>query len=181
MQSTTKAMFKRLVASAVAGALLAPPPTLACVEGEVRGEAVNAERDAGRMAAGEEATMQVVGAGWFHAVEVVKKGGSSDRTTVTLELDGEPMLTTSFATLKNKWMQLATAHIIANVTTRGDEDVLTVWYTPDLKFNTHAMVRVGVQEDGVDDLRLRAVLSRALPHSHPNGQAGALASLPAFK
>ena len=68
--------------------------------------------------------------------------------------------------------------------TRAILDVIDDAYECGLRgfmFNTHAMVRIGVQEDGVDDLRLRAVLSRALPHSHPNGQAGALASLPAFK
>ena len=91
--------------SAVAAAiaiLLAPTAAVACVEGEVRGEAVNLERDAGTLANGEEASMQVVGAGWFHAAEIVKKGGTSDNTSVTVELDGEPMMMTSFATLKNK-------------------------------------------------------------------------------
>jgi hypothetical protein len=152
----------------------------ACVEGDVRGEAVNVERNAGSMASGEEASMQVVGAGWFHAVEVIKKGRSTDHTSVTLELDGAPLMVTSFATLKNKWMQLQTNNIIATVRTVGDEDVLTLWYTPDLKFNTHVAVRIAVEEEGVEDLRMRAVLSRALPHSHPNG-TGALAALKLFK
>jgi hypothetical protein len=87
---------------------------------------------------------------------------------------------TSFATLKNKWMQLQTNNIIATVRTVEDEDILTLWYTPDLKFNTHVAVRIAVEEQGVEDLRMRAVLSRALPHSHPNG-AGALATLKPFK
>jgi hypothetical protein len=167
--------------SLAAAMLLAPAAALPCVEGEVRGEAVNLERDAGALASGEEASMQVVGAGWFHAAEIVKKGGTSDNTSVTLELDGAPMMVTSFATLKNKWMQLQTTNIIATVRTVGDEDVMTLWYTPDLKFNTRVVVRIGVEEDGVADLRMRAVLSKPLPHSHPAGQAGTLAALPAFK
>jgi hypothetical protein len=170
--------------SAVAAAiaiLLAPTAGVACVEGEVRGEAVNLERDAGTLANGEEASMQVVGAGWFHAAEIVKKGGTNANTSVTVELDGEPMMVTSFATLKNKWMQLQTSNIIATVRTVGDENVMTLWYMPDLKFNTRVVVRVGVEEEGVEDLRMRAVLSKPLPHSHPAGQAGTLAALPAFK
>jgi hypothetical protein len=170
-------------AAAATGAalLLASASAVPCVEGEVRGEAVNLERDAGVLTSGEEASMQVVGAGWFHAAEIVKKGGTSDNTSVTLELDGQPMMVTSFATLKNKWMQLQTANIIATVRTAGDENVMTLWYTPDLKFNTRVVVRIGVEEEGVENLRMRAVLSKPLPHSHPAGQAGALASLPAFK
>jgi hypothetical protein len=164
-----------LAAAAVSGS--AP----ACVEGDVRGEALNVERSLGGLAQGEEGRLQVVGAGWFHAVEVVKKAGTSDLTTVFVELDGQPFMETSFATLKNPWMQLQTSNIVANVRTVGDEEVLTLWYTPDIKFNTHVTLRIGAHEAGVDDVRMRAVLSRALPHSHPNGQASALAALPAFK
>ena len=167
--------------SSAACLMLAAGTALPCVEGEVRGAALNVERNPGQLASGEEASLQVIGAGWFHAVEVVKKGRTTDQTTVVLELDGVPMMTTSFATLKNKWMQLETTNIIATVHTEGDEDVLTLWYTPDLKFNTHVSVRVKAEEEGVADVRMRAVLSRALPHSHPNGQSSALAALPAFK
>jgi hypothetical protein len=181
MNQSSQWRVRPLTAGVVALALsLSIAPAPACVEGDVRGEAVKVERSPGSMASGEEASMQVVGAGWFHAVEVVKKGGSSDNVSVTVELDGAPLMATSFATLKNKWMQLQTNNIIATVRTVGDEDVLTLWYTPDVKFNTHVAVRIMVEEQGVDDLRMRAVLSRALPHSHPNGTA-ALAALPAFK
>jgi hypothetical protein len=182
MERSSKLRLQPLAAGLVSIALsLAAGTARPCVEGDVRGEAVNVERSAGSMASGEEASMQVVGAGWFHAVEVVKKGRSTDHTSVTVELDGEPLMQTSFATLKNKWMQLQTNNIIATVRTVGDEDVLTLWYTPDVKFNTHVAVRVSVEEQGVADLQMRAVLSRALPHSHPAGQPGALAALPAFK
>jgi hypothetical protein len=170
-----------IVRPLAAVALFTACAALACVEGEVRGEAVSAEREAGTMAQGEEASMQMVGAGWFHAAEIVKKGGSTDQTWVTVELDGEPLMSTSFAILKNRWMQQQNTNILATVRTVGDESVMTLWYTPDIKFNTHATVRIGVEETGVDNLRMRAVLSRALPHSHPAGQAGALAALPAFK
>jgi hypothetical protein len=170
-----------LVLAAAAAALAVSGAAPACVEGDVRGEALNVERAVGGLAHGEEAKLQVIGAGWFHAVEVVKKGRTTDQTSVTVELDGQPFMETTFAMLKNPWMQLQTSNIVANVRTVGDEEVLTLWYTPDIKFNTQVTVRIGVQEAGVDDVRMRAVLSRALPHSHPNGQAGALAALPAFK
>ncbi len=164
-----------------AGALLGSASVLACVEGEVRGEPINPERNVGALAQGEGASMQIVGAGWFHAAEIVKTGRSSDATYVTIELDGEPLMRTSFATLKNKWMQSGNAFLIADVRSEGDVDTMTIWYRPDVKFNMVATVRVDVDEEGVDDIVLRSVLSRALPHSHPNGQPTATAALPAFK
>lgn len=160
---------------------LALPPTLACVEGEVRGEPINPQRDVGALAQGEDASMQVIGAGWFHAAEIVKTGRSSDATYVTIELDGEPLMRTSFATLKNKWMQSENNFLIAKVRSEGEVDTMTIWYRPDVKFNTVATVRVQVEEDGVDSVVMRSVLSRSLPHSHPNGQAATTAALPAFK
>jgi len=171
----------RLLVFAVAGAGTVAMPVLACVEGDIRGEAVTAERDLGGIAEGEEATVQVIGAGWFHAAEIVKQGGSNDQTSVTIELDGEPYISTSFSNLKNKWMQLDTKNIIANVRTVGDISTMTIWYTPDLKFNTRAVLRIGVEEPGVESLRTRTVLSRALPHSHPASQGGQVLALPAFK
>jgi len=173
--------FLRRTALAVAGACVAATPVLACVEGDVRGEAVTAERDLGGVAEGEEATVQVIGAGWFHAAEIVKQGGSSDQTSVTIELDGEPYISTSFANLKNSWMQLETRNIIANVRSTGDTSTMTIWYTPDLKFNTRVVLRIGVDEPGVESLRTRTVLSRALPHSHPASQGGQVLALPVFK
>ncbi len=178
-------MFTRLGTLAggllAAGAVLASASVLACVEGEVRGEPINPERNVGALAQGEGASMQIVGAGWFHAAEIVKTGRSSDATYVTIELDGEPLMRTSFATLKNKWMQTGNAFLIADVRSEGDVDTMTIWYRPDVKFNTVATVRVDVDEEGVDRIVLRSVLSRALPHSHPNGQPTATAALPAFK
>jgi hypothetical protein len=52
----------------------------ACVEGDVRGEAVTIEREVGTTASGEEAAIRILGAGWFRAAEVLKQGGSSDNT-----------------------------------------------------------------------------------------------------
>jgi len=158
------------------------PELSACVEGEVRGEPINPERDVGALAQGEDASMQVVGAGWFHAAEIVKTGRSSDATYVVIELDGEPLMRTSFATLKNKWMQSESSYLIANVHSEGEVDTMTIWYRPDVKFNTYAVVRIEVEEDGVERVVVRSVLSRALPHSHPNGQTtSTAAALPSFK
>lgn len=165
-----------------AGALWAIcSPAVACVEGDVRGEALTTERDMGSLATGEEASVQVVGAGWFHAAEITKQGGSNDNTQVTIELDGVPVISTSFATLKDPWFQLQTQNIVAMVRTEGDTETMTLWYTPDLKFNTWVRLRIEVQEDGVESFKVRTVLSKALPHSHPNGQASTLLALPAFK
>ena len=154
---------------------------MAC--GEVfRGEIVTSERDLGATPAGETRSFHVLGAGWFRAVEIVKQGGSDDNTTVTLELDGEPMITTSFAALKNPWMQLETTLMGAKVRTEGDTSTMTIWYSAELKFTGMAAVRIDVQEEGVESLKMRTVMNKPAPHEHIAGQQiGITAALPAFK
>jgi hypothetical protein len=154
---------------------------MACVEGDVRGEAVTVHREVGATAAGEEAAMRVLGAGWFRAAEIVKQGGSTDKTSVTIELDGEPVITTSFATLKNQWNQLGTSFIVAKVTTVADTSTMTIWYSPELKFRGILALRIEVEEDGVDGLQMRAVMNKPAPHEHIPGQIGTALALPAFK
>lgn len=172
-----------LLAPAAAFMLAGAGAVLAC--GEVfRGEVVISDREMGATATGESKTYHVLGAGWFRAVEIVKQGGTSDNTTVTLELDGESMITTSFATLKNPWMQLETPLMGAKVRTDGNTSTMTIWYSSELKFTSMAAVRIDVQEDGVDDLKMRTVMNKPAPHEHIAGQAigtTAAASLPAFK
>lgn len=154
-------------------------PAAACVEGDIRGEAVTLEREVGATPAGETTSMNVLGMGYFHAAEVVKTGGDSDRTWVTLELDGEPMISTSFATLKNKWNQLASRYMTVDVRSNGDADTMIIWYAPELRFRSFAVLRVEVQEAGVESLRMRAVMNKPAPHEHPAGQL--TLALPAFE
>jgi hypothetical protein len=143
---------------------------------------VTAEREFGATPPGESTTFHVLGAGWFHAAEIVKHGGRSDDTSVTLELDGEPVITTSFADLKNPWMEINTPFMIVNVRTAGDTSTMTIWYAPELKFRAMAALRVEVREDGVDSLKMRAVMNKPAPHEHIAGQQiGNTAALPAFK
>ena len=162
-------------------ALLASSGALAC--GEVlRGDMVTAERELGPTRQGEEAAIHILGAGWFHAVEIVKRGGDSGNTTVTLELDGEPLITASFADLKNPWMEINTPYMIVNVRESGDMQTMTIWYAPELKFRSMAAVRIDVQEEGVGNLKLRTVMNKPAPHEHVAGQQiGNVAALPAFK
>src|SRR5215472_12732911 len=87
------------------GALAYSSTSLACVE-DIRGEAVTIDQTAGSASPGDTIAMDRLGGGWFRAAEIVKEGGSSDETYVTLALDGQEMITTSFALLKNPWMQL---------------------------------------------------------------------------
>ena len=173
----------KLALFTAAAFLIAPGAAFACGE-LLKGEMVAVERDLGATPTGDSRTHHVLGAGWFRAVEITKRGGFSDDTTVTLELDGEPMISTSFATLKNPWMQLETALMGAKVRTDGNTSTMTIWYSEELKFRTMAVVRVDVREDGVDDLRLRTVMNKPAPHEHIAGQAiatTATAALPAFK
>jgi len=161
----------------------ASPAVHACGE-LLKGEMVSAQRELGATPPGESRTYHVLGAGWFRAVEVVKQGGLSDDTAVTLELDGEPLISTTFSALKNPWMQLETSLMGAKARTEGDITTLTIWYTQELKFTAMAVVRVDVREEGVTDLRLRTVMNKPAPHEHLAGQAigtTAAAALPVFR
>ena len=175
------ALPARLLSCLVAAAFAMPQSTMACVEGAVRGEAVTIEKIVDATPEGERTSMQILGMGWFRAATVEKVGGVSDQTWVTLELDGEPMFTTSFATLKNAWNQISSAFIVAKVTTDGTKSTLTVWYSPELKFRAIASLRVDVQESGVEHLRVSAVMNKPAPHEDIPGQGTATAALPAFK
>jgi hypothetical protein len=172
-------LFACLLAAAVAG--LPSSRAIAC--GEVlRGDMVTAERELGATKQGGKASFHVLGAGWFHAVEITKRGGSNDDTAVTLELDGESIITTSFADLKNPMMEINTPFMIVNVRASGDTRTMTIWYAPELKFRAMAAVRVDVQEDGVDSLKVRTVMNAPAPHEHVAGQQiGNVAALPAFR
>jgi len=178
-----KSIRSKLALCTTVALFVAPAVALACGE-LLKGEMVATERDLGATPTGDSRTHHVLGAGWFRAVEITKRGGISDDTTVTLELDGEPMISTTFAALKNPWMQLETALMGAKVRTEGDTSTMTIWYSQELKFLTMAAVRIDVQEDGVEDLRLRTVMNKPAPHEHIAGQAIATtttAALPAFK
>lgn len=172
-----------ILKSLAAAFLLLGGASTAAACGEVfRGDMVTAEREVGATHAGESATFHVLGAGWFHAAEIVKHGGSSDDTSVTLELDGEPVITTSFADLKNPWMEINTPFMIVNVRTVGDTSTMTIWYAPELKFRAMAALRIDVQEAGVESLKMRTVMNKPAPHEHIAGQQiGNMAALPAFK
>lgn len=154
---------------------------LAC--GEVfRGDMVRAEREVGATRAGEAATVQMLGGGWFHAAEIVKHGGSSDNTTVTLVLDREPIITASFADLKNPWREINTPFIVVNVRTAGDTSTMTIWYAQELMFRYMVALRIEVQEEGVDSLKVRTVMNKPAPHEHLAGpRIGLTATLPAFR
>jgi len=173
-------MDDRTVMKWVVAAILSSLTTAgqACGDVDFRGDAVIIQREVGATPTGEQAAIQVIGAGWFHAAQVIKQGGSDDNTTVTVELDGEQMFSNSFSTLKNPWMQADSRYIVANVRTEGTTSTMTIWYSPELKFRGIMALRVGVHEDGVESLRMRADMNKPAPHEHI-GQA-ALAA-PAFK
>lgn len=162
-------------------ALAAGGEAVACVEGDLRGDAVIIERDRGAKAEGEHAGLQVLGAGWFRGVSVVKTGGTTDDTTVTVELDGESMMSTSFAALKNAWRQVDSVNLMVNLKTEGNTSTLTIWYPQELKFRAIAQLRVDVEEAGVENVRVIAIMNKPAPHEHIPGQPGSLAALPAFK
>lgn len=166
---------------ALAGAV-ASGTAIGCVEGDLRGDVVTAEHEAGATPSGETATFHLIGAGWLRSAVIAKRGGSDDKTIVNLEIDGKDVFTSSFANLKNPMMQINTPFIIANVKTVDGVDLMTVWYSPEMKFRGMLLVRVDVEEEGVEDVRMRVIMNKPAPHEHVAGQpAGLLATLPAFK
>lgn len=162
------------------GVMAGSASTQACVEGDLRGDMVSSQREVGATPSGESASMNIFGAGWFRVAEVTKLGGKDDKTYVTLEIDGVEVFSTSFSALKNPWMQLNTAFIVAHVRSNGDASVMTVWYSPELKFRMAANLRVDVEEDGVESIRFKTVMNKPAPHEHVPGTPGNLA-MPAFK
>jgi len=170
-----------LAALAAVGLCPVAPAALACVAGAPKGEAVTIQRDVGVTAAGQRAGFHVMGAGWFRATEIVKRGGASDDTEVIVELDGEEVFSATFASLKNPWMQLNTPYIVANVQSDGDTRTMSIWYSPELKFRAILAVRVEVREDGVQSMHMRTVMNKPGPHEDPPGKAATALSLPAFK
>lgn len=170
------------LASALAAVALCTEAGLALGCGEaLKGDMVTMDREFGVMRSGQETTMHVLGAGWFHAAEVVKYGGMSDDTSVTLELDGEPVITTSFADLKKPWMEINTPLLVVNVRSKGEVSTMTIWYAPELKFRSLAAVRVDVAEEGVSGLKMRTVMNKPAPHEHVPGQQIGNTALPVFR
>jgi hypothetical protein len=116
------------------------------------------------MQPGQQAAVEHAGPGWLHSAQIVKVGGKTGETYVSIEIDGRVLYGNSFATLKNPWMQIDTLFMLANVRQDGDSETMTVWYTPALQYRDRVSVRVEVQEPGV-----RAVYISAL-HSLPRDE-----------
>jgi len=142
---------------------------------------VTIQREVGATEAGQQADFHVLGGGWFRATEIVKQGGASDDTAVIVELDGQEVFASSFASLKKPWMQLNTPFIVAKVEGEGDTSTMTIWYAPELKFRAILAVRVEVHEEGVRGMHMRAVMNKPGPHEDPPGGAVTAVALPAFK
>ncbi len=182
MTKTVRTKLRHCLLSLLATGCMVAVPGVACVEGAIRGEMVIAKRDVGATPTGQGAVFHLLGAGWLRSAEIVKRGGDTDKTYVSLELDGEPVIKTSFANLKNPWMQLNTPLIVADVKTEGDVSRMTIWYSPELKFRSMLLIRVEVKEDGVESVNMRATMNKPAPHEHVAGQPGGiLAALPVFE
>lgn len=175
-------MNRRLLLSLVLGACLgaAAPCALACAE-VLRGEAVTLERGRDAPLDGDNAGVQLLGAGWFRAATVTKVGGTTHDTTLTVELDGEPLVSATFAELRDGWRQVQSGALSITLRIEGTVSTLTVWYPDELRFQALANLRVDVHESGVESVRVSAVLNKPAPHEHQPGAAGAVAGLPAFK
>jgi len=181
LTASTHGAFAFAVIGVAALLAIGCPPARACVEGDLRGDIVRLDKEVGETAAGGRTSMQIVGAGWFRAATIVKDGGTTGQTSVTLELDGEPVITTSFSMLANPWYQLSTDSISASVRVDGARSTMTIWYSPELKFRALASVRVEVEEPGVERIVVRAIMNKPAPHEHVPGQPGTAVALPAFQ
>jgi len=165
----------------IAGLLaLSSTPATACVY-DIRGEALTIEQAAQSTSSGAAIAMDRLGGGWFQAAEIVKEGGTTGETYVTLALDGQELITTSFASLENPWMQLDTPYMVANVRVEGKTRTMTIWYLAELRFMFLISLHVDVHETGVDSVRMRAVMNKAIHIAPLPGMPTANADLPAFK
>jgi hypothetical protein len=181
LKMTVRHLLRSALLPVLAAALVGGASSVRACGEALRGEIVIAEREVGPTRTGESATFPFLGAGWFQAAEVVKAGGFGDNTVVTLELDGDPVISASFADLKKPWMQVNSQFLIVNVRTEGNTSRLTVWYMNELKFRNMAVLRIDVAETGVESLKIRTVMNKPAPHEHLIGQAAAATALPAFK
>ena len=141
------------------------------------------QRDVVVTSADQRADFHVMGAGWFRATEITKRGGASDNTEVIVELDGEQVFASSFASLKKPWMQLNTPFIVAKVRDRRrhqhDDDLVCAG----TEVQSDARRAGGGAEEGVQRHAHARGDEQARParRSPPDRLATAAASLPAFK
>ncbi|HUF22147.1 MAG TPA: hypothetical protein VMP00_15515, partial [Burkholderiales bacterium] len=105
----------------------ATPLVSAHPEGEPWGKSETAVRQASNPSLGENVVFSVDGAGFFHALEIVKSGGANDQTLVIVEMDGRPSMDFSFATLGNPMRWLDTPDMVANARKSGDTGTMTLW------------------------------------------------------
>jgi hypothetical protein len=138
---------------------LAMPLATAHPEGEPWGKSETAVRQAANPDLGENVVFSVEGAGFFHALEVVKRGGINDQTLVTVEMDGRPSMDFSFAMLGNPMRWLDTPDMVANARKAGDTGTMTLWFRAPIEYRSMLRVNVYVGEDGISDLNLRVLYS----------------------
>lgn len=144
------------ICAALASAI---PLVSAHPEGEPWGKPEAAVRQVANPGEGESAVFNVEGAGFFHALEVVKSGGVSDQTLVIVEMDGRPSMDFSFATLGNPMRWLDTPDMVANARKAGDIGTMTLWFRAPIEYRSTLKVTVHVGEHGVQDINLRVLHS----------------------
>jgi hypothetical protein len=78
-------------------------------------------------------------------------------------------------------MQLDTPYMVAQVRSEGNRRTMTIWYAPELRFMFLVSLHVDVHEQGVESVRMRAVMNKAIHIAPLPGMPTANAALPAFK
>lgn len=138
---------------------LAVPVAFPHPEGEPWGKPETEVRRVFDIDRGESVVIDVDGAGFFHAAEIVKTGGASDETLVVIEMDGRSSMDYTFASLSNQMRWLQSHDMVANVKKAGDTGTMTLWFRAPIEYRDSLKVSVHVGEEGVSSLNLRVLHS----------------------
>ena len=96
----------------------------------------------------ENELVSLEGPGTFVSARMVKQGGASGITFVSLEIDGNVVVNRSVAALKNWGMTQNNPFGVA-VLTAGDIDTVTIGFQQPIAFEESLVLKAIVEEDGV--------------------------------
>ena len=74
--------------------------------------------------------------------------------------------------MKSAWRQVESVNLSVTLKTEGNTSTLTIWYPQELKFRALAQLRVDVEEAGVENVRVIAIMNKPAPHEHVPGCQG---------
>lgn len=102
-------------------------------------------------ALGEHVLVSITGPGKFISARMVKQGGLSGLTAISLEIDGNVVENRNVAALQN-WGMTASNPFGVVVQSSGGTDTVTIGFPEALVFDSNLTLRAVVNEAGVDQI-----------------------------